>query len=402
MDTADVSLKKQADINALFEQNEQLRKASKAKSEFLSRMSHELRTPFTAVMGFGELLMLSELDDEQQEMVSAMMKAAKHLLDMLDDILDISRIEAGQLSILMESIPVKDLVNDAVELIRPLASTYRIEVEEDVDEVQHRHVAADRQRLRQVLINLLSNAVKYNRIGGRVFVRAHADDDDNVHIDITDTGIGIPEEKLSRLFVPFDRLDANERGIEGTGLGLALSRQLAESMNAKLQVTSQVGSGSTFSIVIPIVEPNALQEMRNKYDEIVDVREYTNTRNVLYVEDTVANMQLVERILLRRPDVKLSAASTGNEAIATATEKRPDLILLDLHLPDMHGREVLEELRRRDQTRDIPVVILSADSTQHQKDEMLEAGASTYLTKPVSVKSLLEAVDTCLETTIGL
>jgi signal transduction histidine kinase/ActR/RegA family two-component response regulator len=372
--------------------NGALREASTAKSEFLSRMSHELRTPFTAVLGFGELLNLTELDEEQHEMVSTILKSAKHLLDMLDDILDISRIEAGHLSILVEPVAVASLVRDTADLIRPLAKTYKVTVVDDTEFTNQVYVGADRQRLRQVVINLLSNAVKYNRYGGSVIIAARLVDD-HVRISVTDTGRGIDPDQMQRLFVPFDRLNAAERGIEGTGLGLSLSRQLAESMGATLSVESEVGVGSTFSIELPMVEPALLKELRDEYDAVVDIRNYQQTRKILYVEDTIANMQLVERILMRRPAIGMSTVATGRDALEVAVRDRPDLIILDLHLPDMGGDEVLRHLRSDIATRHIPVVVLSADATKRQQEELFENGASAYLTKPVGVKELLQAVD---------
>jgi signal transduction histidine kinase/CheY-like chemotaxis protein len=373
--------------------NTELRQANTAKSEFLSRMSHELRTPFTAVLGFGELLNLTDLDDEQHEMVGTILKSAKHLLDMLDDILDISRIEAGHLSILVEPVAIHSVVNDAADLIRPLAKSYKIDVTTDTDSTKHLYVGADRQRLRQVLINLMSNAVKYNSFGGTVKIVASQRGGDRVRIAVTDNGRGIPPEKMARLFTPFDRLEANERGIEGTGLGLALSRQLAESMGATLSVQSEVGVGSTFSIELPVVEPAALDELRMEYEQVVDIRHYDRERTILYVEDTIANTQLVERILLRRPAVTMTTVPTGGGALDLSMRNKPDLIILDLHLPDMTGDEVLKHLKANAATENIPVIILSADATKRQQEELFEMGAVAYLTKPVGVKELLEAVD---------
>jgi CheY-like chemotaxis protein len=202
---------------------------------------------------------------------------------------------------------------------------------------------------------------------------------------------------MKRLFTPFDRLEAAERGIEGTGLGLALSRQLAESMGATLSVESEVGVGSTFSVELPIVEPAALDELRMEYESIVDIRDYPRKRKILYVEDTIANTQLVERILMRRPAVTMATVPTGGGALEQAARDRPDLIILDLHLPDMTGDEVLKHLKANAATETIPVVILSADATKRQQEELFALGATAYLTKPVGVKELLEAVDANLD-----
>jgi CheY-like chemotaxis protein len=256
-------------------------------------------------------------------------------------------------------------------------------------------VFADNQRLKQVLINLIGNAIKYNREGGKVRVAATKVGADRIRIDVEDTGKGLDGAAIAKLFVPFERLDAASSGIEGTGLGLALSRNLVEAMGGTVGVESEPGVGSRFWIELASGEPAAVAPVSNAEDELLAVREYAGTRRLLYIEDTVANVRLIEQILRRRPSVQLIPAMLGQLGIELAREHRPDAILLDLHLPDFGGEEVLAQLQADDSTREIPVVILSADA-KRDREPLLAAGARAYVTKPIGVRRLLEVVDEVL------
>jgi signal transduction histidine kinase/CheY-like chemotaxis protein len=372
--------------------NAALREASAAKSDFLSRMSHELRTPFTAVLGFGELLSMTDLDEEQTEYIKNVLSAARHLLELLDDVLDISRIESGHLSLSVEPVAIAPLLGDTLNLIRPLAASHKIRIVEELVDINHLYISADRQRLRQILINLMSNAIKYNSKMGSVTLSIENVSDERLRISVTDTGRGISAEGIRKLFTPFERLDATSTSIEGTGLGLALSQQLAEAMGGSIGVESTVGKGSRFWVDLQKVEPLVL-EMLPQQTPAVDIRDYASTRQVLYVEDTVANVRLIEQILKRRPGIELIPAMTGGIALDMARQHKPDLVLLDLHLPDIGGEEVLQRLKDDEATCDIPVVILSADATRRQMDALIADGALTYLTKPIGVRALLKIVD---------
>lgn len=376
--------------------NSELRTANAAKTDFLSRMSHELRTPLTAVLGFGELLELSELDDDQTEWVDLVLRAGRHLLALVNDVLDIARIEAGHLSVSLEPVSLFSLVADTFEIVRPLARPQAIELVADIDAARATYVLADHQRLRQVVLNLLSNAIKYNVAGGSVTVRAELRPGGGVRLGVTDTGRGLAPDQLARLFVPFERLDAAQTGIEGTGLGLVLSRHLAEQMDGTLDVTSALGRGSTFWIELPVAEPSAIDESMSPRDPAVASRTYGAPKRILYVEDMVANVRLVEHILRRRPDVTLVPAMLARIALELAPTLQPDLVLLDLHLPDLSGEDVLRELRAQPATAHIPVVILSADATGARNEALLAAGAVAYLTKPIGVKELLLLLDELL------
>jgi signal transduction histidine kinase len=375
--------------------NEQLQAADQAKNEFLSRMSHELRTPLAAIMGFSELFALADLDEKKNEWAATLLRAGKHLLQLVDEVLDISRIEAGELSISVEPVAVQPLLADAMEMIQPMAEGRRVTIHKPDVGDGSRYVRADTQRLKQVLINLLSNAVKYNREGGEVEISAVRTGSDQVRIGVKDTGPGIDPDSFEKLFTPFERLDAGA-DVQGTGLGLALSRSLVEAMQGSLTVSSAPGEGSTFTVELRMGEPAAVVAATAELDggELIATRSYDGERRLLYVEDTVANIRLVEEILSARPSVKLLPAGMGSLGIELATEHQPDLVLLDLHLPDLGGEEVLAQLRADSRTKDIPVVVLSADATARTPGPLLEAGAQAYLTKPIGVRELLEVVDT--------
>ncbi len=366
--------------------------ANRAKSEFLSRMSHELRTPMNAVLGFGQLLQMDELSDEQRESVDRILGAGRHLLNLINEVLEISRIEAGRLNLSLEPVPVAETIQSAINLVEPLAAKRAIELTVTLPDA-NQHVRADRQRLQQVLLNFLSNAVKYNREAGRITVTCANRTPEEMAIQVNDTGQGLSAEDLGRLFTPFERLGAETSGIEGTGLGLSLSKHLVEAMGGRLRVKSQVGLGSTFAVELPVAAgPDARVLDTPAATEAAGARAGT----VLCIEDNLSNFRLVERVLQLRPQVKLLAAQQGRLGLDLAREHGPDLILLDLHLPDVPGQEVLRELRESPRTARIPVVILSADATPAQAKRMLEAGAEEYLTKPFDVRQFLALVDRIL------
>jgi signal transduction histidine kinase len=373
--------------------NKKLQAADQAKNEYLSRMSHELRTPLAAIMGFSELFVLADLDERKSEWAATLLRAGKHLLQLVDEVLDISRIEAGELSLSVEPVAIVPLLAEAMELIQPMAESRRVTLHPPEIQDGSGYARADSQRLKQVMINLLSNAVKYNREGGEVHVSVEALGSDRMRLAVTDTGEGLEQESLAKLFIPFERLDAGA-DVQGTGLGLALSRSLVEEMGGQLTATSTPGQGSTFAIELDRGEPAAVAAAAAEDGDVVAPRTYDGARRLLYIEDTVANIRLVEEILSSRPSVRVLPAGMGSLGVELATEHRPDLVLLDLHLPDIGGDEVLARLRADERTKDIPVVVLSADATDRTQRPLLEAGAQDYLTKPIGVRELLEVVDT--------
>jgi signal transduction histidine kinase/ActR/RegA family two-component response regulator len=373
--------------------NEQLRAANSAKNEFLSRMSHELRSPLGAIMGFGQLLEFGNLNEHEKQRVSMILKASKHLLAIVDEVLDISRVEEGTLSISAEAVALQPLIDDALDLMRPLAEAMQVDLRDPDVEGGNGYVFADNQRLKQVLINLIANAIKYNRRGGEVRLAVEGTPADRVRISVTDTGSGLDDESLQKLFTPFERLHATGSEIEGTGLGLAVSRGLIEAMGGTIAAASTPGVGSVFFVELDRGEPVAVADLAGADEPLLAVQHYVGgERRLLYVEDTVANIQVIEGILERRPSIRLIPAMMGRLGLDLAREHRPHLILLDLHLPDLTGDGVLAELRADEATRDIPVAILSADATR-DRAQFIAAGAQAYLTKPIDLRRLLEVLD---------
>jgi signal transduction histidine kinase/CheY-like chemotaxis protein len=367
--------------------------ANRAKSEFLSRMSHELRTPLNGILGFAQLLELDTETPEQRDAVEHILKGGRHLLGLINEVLDIARIEAGKYSISLEPVETGDVINSALDLVRPLAAGRGISLATAV--VWQGHVMADRQRLQQVLLNLLSNAVKYNRPEGAVTVSCDVASADRCRLSVADSGPGIAPERMPRLFTPFDRLDVPDEAVEGTGLGLALSKGLVELMGGTLRAESTLGVGSTFSVELPVATaPFRESRVPEASASVADAAGATGS--VLYIEDNPANLRLVERIVTRRPGVRLLSAVQGRRGLELARAHRPDAIVLDLHLPDIGGQEVLAALKADPGTREIPVVILSADATPSRSARLLREGAHAYLTKPLSVAEFLGVLDELL------
>lgn len=369
--------------------------ASKAKSDYLSRMSHELRTPLAAIIGFADLLLLEE-DPRSRRGLEAILRAGEHLLAIVDDILDIARVESGQLTISVEPVHLGPLVEQCCRLMAVGAAGRSLSVHCEID--PELWVMADGHRLNQVVLNLLSNAVKYNREGGVISVSAAVSDDERVRVSVRDTGEGIESDRVALLFRPFERLGADRSGIRGTGLGLALSRQLVEAMGGAIGADSLPGAGSTFWVELvrgerPVATPPSDDEAPPPPAPAVE-------RTVLYVEDNLASVEVIEGVFARRPGIRLITAMQGRVALQLAREHRPDLILLDLHLPDIGGAEVLRQLRGDPETQAIPVAILTADATIRESERLIEAGAAAYLTKPVRTRALLDFVDRALELSI--
>jgi signal transduction histidine kinase/CheY-like chemotaxis protein len=371
--------------------------ANQAKSVFLSRMSHELRTPLNSVLGFGQLLELEDLTKDQRDSVGQILKGGRHLLALINEVLDISRIEAGELALSPEPVLVADLVHEAVDLMQPAAKQRGIQVVVDSSGTCDCFVFADRQRTKQIVLNLLSNAVKYNRPRGTIALSCKKMTDTRISISVTDTGYGIPAERLGLLFVPFERLGVEGTGVEGTGIGLALSKRLAEAMGGTITATSVLGQGSTFTVELPRVEGPVERYERLNGDRAPAPASNSDSRRVLHIEDNLSNLKLIERIFEQRPEVEVVAAMHGSLGLELAREHRPSLILLDLHLPDITGEEVLHRLREDPITAAIPVVIVSADATPGQVQRLLASGATAYITKPIDVRDLLDAYERALK-----
>jgi CheY-like chemotaxis protein/anti-sigma regulatory factor (Ser/Thr protein kinase) len=285
-------------------------------------------------------------------------------------------------------------MEEALQLIRPIAAQRGIAVTAELEAARSLHVLADRHRLIQVLLNLLANAVKYNREAGSVRFETKVVDG-RLHFEVEDTGNGIPAHKLERLFTPFERLGAEQTSIEGTGIGLALAKSLVEAMGGSVGVRSAIGRGSCFWIDLPVADTTPCETAETREAARGGAMEGggAHVPTVLYVEDNLSNFRLVERILSHRPGVRLMTAVQGGLGLELAAQHRPDLILLDLQLPDLPGEEVLRRLREDPRTKDIPVIMVSADVTAANIDRLRGAGARDYLTKPLDVKRFLEVLD---------
>lgn len=368
--------------------------ANQAKSEFLSRMSHELRTPMNAILGFAQLLELEQLSADQREAVGHILHGGRHLLELINEVLDLSRIEAGRLSLSTEPVAVAQVLGETMELVRPLATEREVRLYPPADCGEF--ILADRQRLKQILINLFSNAIKYNRRGGSVTTR-YEKIERLLRISIVDTGKGIPPQRLKQLFIPFERLGAEQSTVEGTGLGLAVAKRLVEAMGGTIGVESNSGEGSTFSIEFQLTEsPLDRDELKEEFLPVNRISPPVQ-RTILYIEDNVSNLKLMERVLSRRPEIKLLSCSEGAAGLSLADEHRPDLILLDLDLPDMSGHDVLVWLQNNPNCSNIPVIVVSADATRNQIAKLTNAGARDYLTKPLDIKKFINVLDRTLE-----
>jgi PAS domain S-box-containing protein len=397
----DITERKQAE-EALRQTKEMAEQASRAKSEFLSRMSHELRTPMNAILGFAQLLTMSQKDPltpTQKERVKQIVKGGEHLLGLINEILDISRIEAGRVQISPEPVSIRESIQEALDLTAPLAANRNIQIQISLGADANPYVMADRQRLKQVLLNLLNNAVKYNRPGGFVALTCEATRSEREawHISVTDTGPGISPENLRLLFTPFERLSADQTNVEGTGLGLALARRLVELMKGRMGVESIVGQGSTFWIELPAAESQLDRLQRTGgTSQLTGMFASGAPRTILYIEDNIANFELIQQVLADYGQIELLWGTGAETGFRLAHEHHPDLILLDLHLGGRDGGEVLRRLKEDDQTASIPVVMVSADATPGQIERLLALGAQSYLTKPLDIKLFIQLIDELL------
>lgn len=367
-------------------------RANQAKSDFLSRMSHELRTPLNAILGFGQLLQLSVRESAQQTYTQQILSGGGHLLTLINEVLDLARVESGQMTVSMEWIRISELLQECLDLIAPQAQSRQVHVEIlPCDEALF--VRGDRVRLKQVLLNLLSNAVKFNRDHGSVLI-----DCDHqmgqVSIRVKDQGAGLTPDEQSRLFVPFERLGADQRQIEGTGIGLALSRRLMELMQGEIGVSSTPGEGSTFWIRLARAEPGVIKAAPAPLGcEAKSAETPVQARTVLCIEDNPTNLQLIESVMRMVSGVRLLTASLPTIGLEMAREHHPDLILLDINLPDMDGFSVMQCLREDAHTRDIPVVAVSANAMAQDLERGRAAGFVDYVTKPIDVNRLMRLVD---------
>lgn len=367
--------------------------ASEAKTQFLSRTSHELRTPLNAILGFAQILEMDLRQTNHESHVAQIVEAGRHLLNLIDEVLDISSIESGSVKLSLEPLHLASVASELRDLISPLASQRKVSVHLGT-ELGGLAVMADRRRLRQILLNLLSNAVKYNRVGGTVHIGTRTNGD-KILLTVSDTGPGIPAEQMSRLFTPFDRLDADQGHVPGTGLGLAVSKQLARRMDGDIEARSELGVGSEFSLCLPAAT-TAMQTIAVD-DSSMAVRQareaQAGERRLLVIEDHPSNLAFIQALVARRPEWRLEVARDGVLGVDLAKKLKPDLVLLDLHLPGQNGESVLAALRSDLSLNATPIVIISAEALPETLNRLKAAGATDYLTKPLSVPRLLALLD---------
>jgi PAS domain S-box-containing protein len=369
--------------------------SNRAKSEFVSRMSHELRTPLNAMIGFAQLLGLDRqpgLTTQQMAWTQQIQRAGWHLLEMINETLDLARIESGAVRLSSEPVTLAGLVHGARALLSADAEKRGIEIEESLSP-EAPAVLGDPTRVKQVLTNLLSNAVKYNVDKGRVWISARAGAEGGVVVAVTDTGLGMTPDQLSGLFQPYNRLGRETSTIEGTGIGLVISRRLAELMGGTLEARSVAGKGSTFTLRLPSA---AAAEAPAARPEAAFNAPYQQ-RRVHYVEDNATNVEVMRGVLLQRPQIQLDVSTAGLDGLESIRRERPDLILLDMHLPDISGLELLRHLKADPDLAEIPVIVVSADATAARVAEALSLGALHYVTKPVDVSRFLDLLDDVLE-----
>ena len=373
--------------------------ANEAKSMFLANMSHEFRTPLHAILGFGQLLEYDQdLPDEDKANVQEIIRAGQHLLELINEVLDLAKIESGQIALSIEPVELMPVIDNCLNQVATLADKQNIQISHSgLTEVV---VRADHTRLKQALLNLLSNAIKYNHKGGTVKVDVQIHEEDRIRILVTDSGKGISSEQLSELFQPFHRLDQEHSTIEGTGIGLTITRRVVELMDGKVDVKSSPGVGSTFWIELPLEsiaksdQVNIAPQAQTVEQEIASQgsEQYT----VLYIEDNPANIRLIEKFLAKRKHIKLLTAHTSELGIELAMTNQPDLILQDINMPGLNGYQVLTILKSKERLNNIPVIAITANAMPRDIKRGLAAGFSDYLTKPLDMIHFYNVIDKTL------
>ncbi len=391
----DITVRKEAE-EKIKKAKQEAEKANQAKSEFLSRMSHEFRTPMNSILGFAQLLDMGELEPKNKKNIRQILKNGKHLLELINEVLDIARIESNRISLSLEAIKIQGVIKEVVDLLEPLASNRQVTIISDEVDL---FVVADYQRFKQVILNIVNNAIKYNRPNGSVkiesqLVENNTDENQKIKITITDSGKGIPKESIDKVFEPFERVGAELTEIEGSGLGLSIVKKLMTIMGGAIGVESTLGEGSTFWLELPLAHHPSNQIKHSITTTGNTIVQSQKTGALLYIEDNASNIDLMEQVLNDyRPAVNLITNMYGKNTTQFAKDYKPFLILLDLNLPDIHGSEVVQLLKADPETRNVPIIVVSADAMEKQIKRLMQEGVQGYLTKPIDINQLLGVVD---------
>ena len=401
MHSDELELLVQKRTNELEAEKIKAEKANQAKTVFLSQMSHELRTPLNAILGFAQLMEYrkpNQLNAEQKQDITYIIKSGKHLLSLINEILDLSKVESGNQKLSFEPVKIGSVLNEICKMMSPSAEKMGINLVFPEFDSQRQYIYADRIRFKQILINIVSNAIKYNRSQGRVEIKLISEPE-YIKIEVIDTGQGIPENLHQKIFEPFFRMEDHHQQIEGTGIGLPISKKLTESMGGEIILKSQVNVGSTFIIKFPAYNLPSENEVA-----LIDNKELSNNPHaskkycILYIEDNEANTALVKRVVETKPGASFMSASTAEDGIQIAVEHKPDIILMDLHMSGMDGVAAFKVLRNKSETKSIPVIAVSADAMDATIQDTLSMGFHSFVTKPINIPDLLEKIDSALET----